>query len=165
MDGEGIVLDKFIDNKEVLLPVLNELKIEMPKFFIRQIASKKGRKFRLFVPTTKTRNLSTRQKTKSMYVERLDGEDVKITDNPNYDKLDSPPKLSEFSKAHQKILTEYFEKLNKNEKATHKLNERPETGTNPPKPPPKKGRPPTKKRGRPPKEPEKKKKRKTTKSG
>ena len=157
IDGDGLATDKFYDNKEVLLPVLNEKTIEMPKFFIRQIASKKGRKFRLFVPTTKTRNLSTRQKTKSMYVERLDKDEVTIIDNPNYDKLATPPKLSEFSKADQKKLTEFFKDVKEEETKTHPLNERPETGTNPTKKPPKKGRPPTKKRGRPPKEPEKKK--------
>ena len=69
MDGYGIALDTFdANNKQspILLPFLNQTNLLVPKYFITQIFPKRlkegKRLFRLFIPTTSTRNLSTRNK-------------------------------------------------------------------------------------------------------
>jgi len=113
--GSGIALDNFNpDNKQtsVLLPILNQTNLLVPKYFIQQIFSKilkEGkRKFRLFIPTTSTRNLSTRNSKKSIELKRVNRDEVELI---NGETINPPPKLSEFSKKDQTMLKEYFAEL------------------------------------------------------
>jgi hypothetical protein len=104
------------NNKQypVLLPFLNETNLLVPKYFITQVFSKRlkegQRKYRLFIPTTSTRNLSTRNKKKSIEVKRVNRDEVELINN----QITPPPKLSEFSKKDQTILKEYFSELRQN---------------------------------------------------
>jgi len=118
MDGYGIALDNFnANNKQspVLLPFLNQTNLLIPRYFITQIFSKRlkqgQRKFKLFIPTTSTRNLSTRNKKKSIEVKRVNRDEIELIDG---ETITPPPKLSEFSKKDQIILKEYFAELSTN---------------------------------------------------
>ena len=118
MDGYGIALDNFdANNKQspILLPFLNQTNLLVPKYFITQIFPKRlkegKRLFRLFIPTTSTRNLSTRNKKKSIQVKRVNRDEVELIDG---EIINPPPKLSEFSKKDQTILKEYFAELSTN---------------------------------------------------
>jgi len=115
MDGYGIALDNFdANNKQspILLPFLNQTNLLVPKYFITQIFPKRlkegKRLFRLFIPTTSTRNLSTRKQKKSIQVKRVNRDEVELIDG---ETINPPPKLSEFSKKDQTILKEYFAEL------------------------------------------------------
>ena len=115
MDGYGIALDNFdANNKQspILLPFLNQTNLLVPKYFITQIFPKRlkegKRLFRLFIPTTSTRNLSTRKSKKSIQVKRVNRDEVELIDG---EIINPPPKLSEFSKKDQTILKEYFAEL------------------------------------------------------
>ena len=115
MDGYGIALDNFdANNKQspILLPFLNQTNLLVPKYFITQIFPKRlkegKRLFRLFIPTTSTRNLSTRNSKKSIQVKRVNRDEVELIDG---EIINPPPKLSEFSKKDQTILKEYFAEL------------------------------------------------------
>ena len=115
--GSGIALDNFnANNKQspVLLPFLNQTNLLVPKYFITQVFSKRlkegQRKFKLFIPTTSTRNLSTRNSKKSIEVKRVNRDEVELINN----QITPPPKLSEFSKKDQTILKEYFAELASN---------------------------------------------------
>lgn len=118
MDGYGIASDSFNPNNNqspVLLPFLNGTNLLVPKYFVSQIFSKRlkegKRKFRLFIPTTSTRNLSTRNKKKSIEIKRVNKDEVELLDG---NTITPPPKLSEFSKKDQNILKEYFAELSTN---------------------------------------------------
>lgn len=118
MDGYGIALDNFdANNKQspILLPFLNQTNLLVPKYFITQIFPKRlkegKRLFRLFIPTTSTRNLSTRNKQKSIEIKRVNKDEVELIDG---EIINPPPKLSEFSKKDQTILKEYFAELSTN---------------------------------------------------
>lgn len=116
--GEGIALDNFdANNKQtpVLLPFLNQTNLFVPKYFIQQVFSKKmkegQRKFKLFIPTTATRNLSTRKQQKSIAVKRVNNDEVELIGEQT---INPPPKLSEFSKKDKLLLIEYFADLKTN---------------------------------------------------
>jgi hypothetical protein len=118
IDGYGLALDNFdANNKQspILLPVLNQTNLLVPKYFITQIFSKKlkegQRKFKLFIPTTSTRNLSTRNSKKSIEIKRVNKDGIELIDG---ETINPPPKLSEFSKRDQTILKEYFAELSTN---------------------------------------------------
>ena len=117
LDGSGIALDNFNPNNKqtpVLLPFLNQTNLLVPKYFVSQIFSKRlkegQRKFKLFIPTTSTRNLSTRNKKKSIQVKRVNRDEIELIDG----SITPPPKLSEFSKKDQTMLKEYFAELSTN---------------------------------------------------
>ena len=115
MDGNGIALDNFDANNNqspILLPFLNQTNLSVPKYFITQIFPKRlkegKRLFRLFIPTTSTRNLSTRNKKKSIEIKRVNKDEIELIGG---ETINPPPKLSEFSKKDQTILKEYFAEL------------------------------------------------------
>lgn len=134
--GEGLATDTFNPNDKstlVLLPILNQTEIYIPKYFIQQVFSKKQkegtRKFRLFVPTTSTRNLATRSAKKSIEIKRVNRDEIELLDKEGEDIISPPPKLSEFSKKDQAKLKEYFAELRDNEPLKeYELNKRPKTG-------------------------------------
>jgi len=134
--GEGLATDSFNpDDKStlVLLPILNQTELYIPKYFIQQVFSKKmkegTRKFKLFVPTTSTRNLATRQAKKSIEIKRVNRDEIEIINKEGEPIINPPPKLSEFSKKDQSKLKEYFAELRDNEPLKeYELNKRPKTG-------------------------------------
>jgi hypothetical protein len=135
-EGEGLATDTFNPNDKstlVLLPILNQTELYIPKYFIQQVFSKKQkegtRKFRLFVPTTSTRNLATRKAQKSIEIKRVNRDEIELLNKEGEDIISPPPKLSEFSKKDQAKLKEYFAEL-KNEEPLkeYELNKRPKTG-------------------------------------
>ena len=134
--GEGLATDTFNPNDKstlVLLPILNQTELYIPKYFIQQVFSKKlkegTRKFRLFVPTTSTRNLATRSAKKSIEIKRVNRDEIELLNKEGEEIISPPPKLSEFSKKDQAKLKEYFAEL-KNEEPLkeYELNKRPKTG-------------------------------------
>jgi len=130
MEASGLAADKFNSNDKhtpVLLPILNEKVLKIPEYFITQIISKKlkdgQRKFKLFVPTTGSRNLSTRKKKKSIKVLRVNDDELHLEDSNG---INPPPKLSEFSKKDKLKLIEFFKSV-KEEPQILKLDVKPGT--------------------------------------
>jgi len=134
--GEGIATDSFNPHDKstlVLLPILNQTEIYIPKYFIQQVFSKKQkegtRKFKLFVPTTSTRNLATRLAKKSIEIKRVNRDEIELLNKEGDEIISPPPKLSEFSKKDQAKLKEYFAELkNEDPLKEYELNKRPKTG-------------------------------------
>ena len=112
--GQGIPLDAFTleDNSSpILLPLLHDITLELPKYFIYQIYPKNlkpnERRFKVFIPTTNTNKLSSRLKKTSIEVKSVDNDEIKLHDSKD-NVIKIPPKLSEFSKQDQTKLKDYF---------------------------------------------------------
>ncbi len=67
--GKGVPLDAFTsedDSSPILLPMLNDIILEIPKYFVYQVYPKNlkpnQRRFKIFIPTTNTNKLSSRLK-------------------------------------------------------------------------------------------------------
>jgi len=112
--GVGLALNAFTsedDSSPILLPMLNNIILEVPKYFIYQIYPKSlkanERKFKVFIPTTNTNKLSSRLKKTSIEVKSVDNDEIKLHENKD-NVIQVPPKLSEFSKQDQNKLRDYF---------------------------------------------------------
>jgi hypothetical protein len=112
--GEGLALNAFTSEdaqSPILLPILNEVILEVPKYFIYQVYPKNlkqnERRFKVFIPTTNTNKLSSRLKKTSIEVKSVDNDEIKLHENKD-NVIQVPPKLSEFSKQDQTKLREYF---------------------------------------------------------
>lgn len=118
--GEGLALNAFTseDNSSpILLPMLNNIILEVPKYFIYQVFPKNlkpnERRFKVFIPTTNTNKLSSRLKKTSIEVKSVDNDEIKLHEHKD-NTIQIPPKLSEFSKQDQNKLKEYFLKVEDN---------------------------------------------------
>jgi len=112
--GGGIPLDAFTSEdgeSPILLPILNEVVLEIPKYFVYQVFPKSlkpnERRFKIFIPTTNTNKLSSRLKKSSIEVKSIDNDEIKLYENKD-NVIKIPPKLSEFSKQDQNKLRDYF---------------------------------------------------------
>ena len=112
--GQGLALDAFTsedDSSPILLPMLNDIILEMPKYFVYQVFSKSlkpnERRFKIFIPTTNTNKLSSRLKKSSIEVKSIDNDEIKQHESKN-NEIQIPQKLSEFSKQDQNKLKDYF---------------------------------------------------------
>lgn len=112
--GQGLALDAFTsedDSSPILLPILNEVVLEIPKYFIYQVYPKNlkpnERRFKVFIPTTNTNKLSSRLKKTSIEVKSVDNDEIKLHENKD-NVIQVPPKLSEFTKQDQNKLKDYF---------------------------------------------------------
>jgi hypothetical protein len=113
-EGKGVALDAFTSEDEespILLPMLNDIILEIPKYFIYQVYPKSlkqnERRFKVFIPTTNTNKLSSRLKKSSIEVKSIDNDEIKLHENKD-NVIQIPPKLSEFSKQDQNKLKDYF---------------------------------------------------------
>ena len=118
--GEGLPLIAFTSEdgqSEILLPMLNDIVLEVPKYFVYQVFPKNlkenERRFKLFIPTTNTNKLSSRLKKSSIEVKAIDNDEIKLHEHKD-NVIKIPPKLSEFSKQDQNKLKEYFLKVEDN---------------------------------------------------
>jgi len=112
--GQGLALNAFTsedDSSPILLPILNEVVLELPKYFVYQVYPKSlkqnERRFKVFIPTTNTNKLSSRIKKTSIEVKSVDNDEIKLHENKD-NVIQIPPKLSEFSKQDQNKLKDYF---------------------------------------------------------
>jgi len=110
--GQGLPLDAFkSEESTILLPMLNDVVLQIPKYFIYQVYPKNlkpnERRFKVFIPTTNTNKLSSRLKKSSIEVKAIDNDEIKLHENKD-NVIQVPPKLSEFSKQDQNKLKEYF---------------------------------------------------------
>jgi hypothetical protein len=112
--GKGLAAESFNPtNKKtpVLLPVLNDKTLYVPEYFIQQVFSKRikegQRKFKLFAPTTSSRNLSTRKGEKSLKVLRVNKDELELKEG----NFRPAPNLSEFSKKDRLKLIEFFQSV------------------------------------------------------
>lgn len=112
--GQGLALNAFTSEdgeSQILLPMLNEVVLEIPKYFIYQVFPKNlkpnERRFKVFIPTTNTNKLSSRLKKSSIEVKAIDNDEIKLHENKD-NVIQIPPKLSEFSKQDQNKLRDYF---------------------------------------------------------
>jgi hypothetical protein len=118
--GGGVPLDVFNSedgSSPILLPVLNNVVLEIPKYFVYQVYPKNlkenERRFKVFIPTTNTNKLSSRVKKSSIEVRAIDNDEIKLHENKD-NVIQVPPKLHEFSKQDQNKLKEYFFKVEDN---------------------------------------------------
>ena len=114
--GGGVPLDAFSSedgSSPILLPVLNNVVLEIPKYFVYQVYPKNlkenERRFKVFIPTTNTNKLSSRVKKSSIEVRAIDNDEIKLHENKD-NVIQVPPNLHEFSKQDQNKLKEYFSK-------------------------------------------------------
>lgn len=113
--GQGLALNAFTsedDSSPILLPMLNDIILEIPKYFVYQVFPKSlkpnERRFKIFIPTTNNTNkLSSRLKKSSIEVKAIDNDEIKLHENKD-NVIQIPPKLSEFSKQDQNKLKDYF---------------------------------------------------------
>jgi hypothetical protein len=114
--GEGIKANTFLksitNETPVPLPLIGDIKVELPKYVIVPKRGKiGGYKYRLANPTTTARNLSTRFQQKSIDIMR------KVIEEPNMVITDpkEQPVLKDFSPADQKKIITYFNEFKSNE--------------------------------------------------
>ena len=113
-EGKGVALNAFTPEdgqSPILLPMLNEVVLEIPKYFVYQVFPKNlkpnERRFKVFIPTTNTNKLSSRIKKTSIEVKAIDNDEIKLHENKD-NVIQIPPKLFEFSKQDQNKLRDYF---------------------------------------------------------
>ena len=84
-EGKGIALNAFKSEDgeaSILLPMLNDVVLQIPKYFVYQIYPKSlkpnERRFKVFTPTTNTNKLSSRLKKSSIEVKAIDYDEIKL---------------------------------------------------------------------------------------
>lgn len=118
--GEGLIggsieTDRFENGGLVSLPEFRSVKINLPTYMYKRMPDIKGNpppyRYRLVIPITKTRNVSTRLQQTSLDINQKPVAtpiiDVKETENP--------PNISEFSPSDRRKIEAYYDKVRENE--------------------------------------------------
>lgn len=113
--GGSIELDNFEESGIVSLPKFQSVKINLPTYMYKRLPDIKGKpppyRYRLVVPITSSRNLSSRKKENSIVINQ------KPVAKPIVDIADNgdPPLLEEFSPADRRKIQNYYYNLKANE--------------------------------------------------
>jgi len=112
--GSGIETDKFNNQGIVSLPEFRSVKIDLPTYMYKKIRQRKGQgyKYRLVVPITSSRNISSRKQTTSLDINQKPIANPVVNIKETDDRL---PRLDEFSPKDREKLQEYYSKLEQNE--------------------------------------------------
>jgi hypothetical protein len=114
---------------EVPLPIVGDMDLKVPPFFITKIEDRTreyGRnaghliKWRLVNPLTLARTLATRKHKKAINIERQNVDSAEIDM-----RREEAPKLIEFSQADQKRIINYFEKVKRGETEEYTFKNKP----------------------------------------
>jgi hypothetical protein len=124
MKGEGIIggsieTDKFDRDGIVSLPQFRSITINLPTYMYKRLPDIKGKpppyRYRLVVPITSSRILSSRKNAVSLNINQKPISKSKIT---IFRVEDEEPKLSDFSPADQLKIEAYYDKVKANETKT-----------------------------------------------
>ena len=113
--GAGIETDRFDESGIVSLPEFRSVKINLPTYMIKRMPDIKGNpppyRYRLVIPITKSRNISTRLQQTSLDINQ------KPVANPMVDvkEIENPPRLNEFSPSDRAKIKAYYNKVKANE--------------------------------------------------
>jgi len=114
--GGSIETDNFEESGIVSLPEFNGVKIDLPTYMYKRLPDINGNpppyRYRLVIPITKSRNLSSRKAEISVGISQ------KPVSKPivNIKENDSPPILEEFSPADRAKIRDYYYNVKANEK-------------------------------------------------
>ena len=124
--GKGLIDTFNPDDKKspVELISFDKTQLTVPKYFIKQMKNTKAgkRKFKLVIPTTKARNLSTKGGKKSINLIRasIDGIELEPAES-----IIPVPTLDEFSKADRFKIIELFDEIQSGDKTEHIIQQKP----------------------------------------
>jgi len=114
LKGKGAGLLDSFEPKNIKSPVelirFSAPELTLPKYFVKQMADTKTgqRKFKLTVPTTKTHNLTTRNKLKSIYLKCASIDKIEIEP---FESIVPTPTLNEFSKKDQQNIINMYDEM------------------------------------------------------
>jgi hypothetical protein len=118
--GEGLIggsieTDNFINEGIVSLPEFSSVKIDLPTYMYKRMPDIKGKpppyRFRLVIPITKARNISSRKQENSLVISQ------KPVSNPefNIEENNEKPKIEDFSPSDRAKIQDYYLKVLENE--------------------------------------------------
>ena len=114
--GGSIETDKFEEDGVVSLPKFRSVKINLPTYMYKKLPDINGKpppyKYRLVVPITSSRNISSRKQETSLDISQ------KPVSKPNVviDANDDPPNIDDFSPADKVKIQNYYAKVTENER-------------------------------------------------
>lgn len=114
--GGSIETDKFDERGIVSLPEFRSVNINLPTYMYKRLPDIKGKppayRYRLVIPITSSRNLSSRKKETSLNINQkpVSKPIVDIIENENQ------PNLEEFSPADRRKIQTYYNKVKENER-------------------------------------------------
>jgi len=114
--GGSIETDKFDERGIVSLPEFRSVNINLPTYMYKRLPDIKGKppayRYRLVIPITSSRNLSSRKKETSLNINQ------KPVSKPIVDIIESEiePNLNEFSPADRLKIQTYYNKVKQNER-------------------------------------------------
>jgi len=113
--GKGIETDLFEEEGVVSIPEFRSVKLDLPTFMYKRIPDSKGKpppyRFRLIIPITKSRNLSSRKLETSLNLSQkpISKPSVQVLDNGDR------PTINEFSRSDREKIQEYYSNVKANE--------------------------------------------------
>jgi hypothetical protein len=121
MKGEGLIggsieTDRFEETGVVSLPEFRSVKLNLPTYMYKRLPDIKGRpppyRYKLVIPITSSRNLSSRKQETSLNINQ------KAVARPIVDIAENadPPNLDDFSPADKAKIQEYYVKVKTNER-------------------------------------------------
>jgi DNA adenine methylase len=113
--GGSIETDNFTDKGIVSLPEFRSVKIDLPTYMYKRMPDIKGKpppyRYRLVIPITKARNISSRKKQTSIDISQKPISIPEVNIEENYEK----PKIEEFSPSDRVKIQEYYLNVMENE--------------------------------------------------
>lgn len=113
--GTGIETDLFEEEGVVSIPEFRSVKLDLPTFMYKRIPDSKGKpppyRYRLIIPITKSRNLSSRKLETSLNLTQkpISKPSVQVLDNGDR------PTINEFSRSDREKIQEYYSNVKANE--------------------------------------------------
>jgi DNA adenine methylase len=115
MKGGSIETDNFINEGIVSLPEFRSVKIDLPTYMYKRMPDIKGKpppyRYRLVIPITKARNISSRKQQTSIDISQ---KPVSIPE-VNIEENNEKPKIEDFSPSDRVKIQEYYLKVMENE--------------------------------------------------
>jgi hypothetical protein len=118
--GEGLIggsieTDNFYDKEIVSIPEFKSVKMTLPTYMYKRLPDIDGKpplyKYKLVIPITSSRNISSRKAEKSIVINQKPVAKAIVSIDKNKEK----PTLDDFSPEDQDKLTEYYDKVEENE--------------------------------------------------
>jgi hypothetical protein len=113
--GGSIETDNFNDKEIVSIPEFKSVKMTLPTYMYKRLPDIDGKpplyKYKLVIPITSSRNISSRKAEKSIVINQKPVAKAIVSIDKNKEK----PTLDDFSPEDQDKLTEYYDKVEENE--------------------------------------------------
>ena len=113
--GGSVETDNFNDKEIVSIPEFKSVKMTLPTYMYKRLPDIDGKpplyKYKLVIPITSSRNISSRKAEKSIVINQKPVAKAIVSIDKNKEK----PTLDDFSPEDQDKLTEYYDKVEENE--------------------------------------------------